>query len=234
VRALSTSDVLDLWERGAGMHPLDRGLLTLATVKPEVSPADIADWPLGRRNHALLEMQIAAFGPKLQGWCTCLGCDEKMEFEIDAHALAAEHRSSAAGEIHFKSRTFRLPTSRDLSTVGAEGDSNAAALMLVRRCLSEGDSLNEWGPQDTESLGEAMAAADPLAEVRISLACPRCENEQEETIDLVNFLWSELEARAKRAFWEVHTIASAYGWTEREILALSPVRRAHYTEMVQA
>lgn len=234
MRALSTSDVLDLWERGAGMHPLDRGLLTLATVKPEVSPADIADWPLGRRNHALLEMQIAAFGPKLQGWCTCLGCDEKMEFEIDAHALAAEHRSSAAGEIHFKSRTFRLPTSRDLSTVGAEGDSNAAALMLVRRCLSEGDSLNEWGPQDTESLGEAMAAADPLAEVRISLACPRCENEQEETIDLVNFLWSELEARAKRAFWEVHTIASAYGWTEREILALSPVRRAHYTEMVQA
>ena len=32
---------------------------------------------------------------------------------------------------------------------------------------------------------------------------------------------------------EVHTLASVYGWTEREILSLSEPRRAFYLEMVR-
>ena len=34
--------------------------------------------------------------------------------------------------------------------------------------------------------------------------------------------------------WEVHTLASAYGWCEAEILALSAVRGAGYLDMVQS
>jgi hypothetical protein len=32
--------------------------------------------------------------------------------------------------------------------------------------------------------------------------------------------------------WELHTLASAYGWSESESLALSDTRRAMYLEMV--
>jgi hypothetical protein len=32
---------------------------------------------------------------------------------------------------------------------------------------------------------------------------------------------------------EIHAIASAYGWSEKEILALSDPRRAFYLEMVR-
>ena len=44
----------------------------------------------------------------------------------------------------------------------------------------------------------------------------------------------EIHAWAKRTLREVHTLASAYGWSEREILSMSAVRRALYLEMVQS
>ena len=34
---LSSSEVLDLWDRGVGLHPLDRGLLALSAVSPSQS-----------------------------------------------------------------------------------------------------------------------------------------------------------------------------------------------------
>jgi hypothetical protein len=43
-----------------------------------------------------------------------------------------------------------------------------------------------------------------------------------------------MEARAKRLLAEVHLIASAYGWSEAEILGLSRARRDFYLDMVRA
>ncbi|HEY1242147.1 MAG TPA: hypothetical protein VGF16_16400 [Bryobacteraceae bacterium] len=231
---LSTSDVLDLWERGAHLHPLDRGLLALGAAMPDADPAAAADWPLGRRNSALLELHIAAFGPQLQGWSACGHCGEKMEFEIDARALLAQHRPAGTDSIEFRKRMFRLPTSRDLAEVGRDPIPETATQALVRRCLTTGETVDQWDEQQISELGDAMAAADPLAEIRLSLRCPKCDDESEETVDLLTFVWSEIDARARRTFWEVHTIASAYGWSERDIVSLSPARRAHYMEMVQA
>jgi hypothetical protein len=37
---------------------------------------------------------------------------------------------------------------------------------------------------------------------------------------------------ARSLLAEVHSLARAYGWTESEILALSPQRRSTYLEMV--
>jgi hypothetical protein len=43
-----------------------------------------------------------------------------------------------------------------------------------------------------------------------------------------------MDARARALLAEVHSLARAYGWTEPEILALSPQRRAAYLEMAGA
>lgn len=42
----------------------------------------------------------------------------------------------------------------------------------------------------------------------------------------------EISARARTLLVEVHQLASAYGWSEREILSLAPERRAPYLAMV--
>jgi len=52
------------------------------------------------------------------------------------------------------------------------------------------------------------------------------------TFDILTYLWSEIEDWAQRLLLEVHTLALAYGWSERDILAMSPRRRRLYLEMV--
>jgi hypothetical protein len=47
-------------------------------------------------------------------------------------------------------------------------------------------------------------------------------------------LWAEIEVRAKRLLLEVHLLATAYGWSEAEILSLNAQRREFYLEMVRA
>jgi hypothetical protein len=77
-----------------------------------------------------------------------------------------------------------------------------------------------------------MEAADPAAELTISMACPACEAVFGEPLDLAAFCWAEVEARAPRLLAEVDALASRYGWSEAEILALSRVRRDAYLALV--
>ena len=44
-------------------------------------------------------------------------------------------------------------------------------------------------------------------------------------LDITAYLWSEVEDWAKRLLIEIHTLASAYGWREAELLALEPAQR---------
>jgi hypothetical protein len=235
MRALSSSDLLDVWERGAGLHPLDRGLAALSAAFPQVPPASLEDWTLGRRNQALIELHCSLFGSALQGWTACARCGEKMEFEVNGRDLINASLDGTNREltVFFKDQRFRLPTSRDLAVAAQQKDAEAAALCLLEHCRTNPDSPVQWTAEDIERAGEKMAVADPLAEIRLALCCPSCGNESTETIEIVSFLWSEIEARVKRLLNEVHAIASAYGWTEAQVLALSPARRALYLEMVQ-
>lgn len=211
-------------------------MLALHAVLPETSPAGIADWSLGRRNKALIEFHCAAFDRNINGWSACASCGEKMEFAIDARELVSRNIAEAEEKelISFNGRCFRLPTSRDLAEAAREKDSNVAALRLAECCCTTPQQSIDWNADDIEQLGEIMSMADPLAEVRIALCCPSCGHESSETIEIAGFIWTEIEVRARRLIWEVHAIASVYGWTEKEILSMSPARRAGYLEMVQA
>src|SRR5271156_4811898 len=89
MRILSSSDCLDLWEQGTGLHPLDQGLLALSAALPDMSQDSLPDWPLGRRNMALAQLRCSSFGRRLQGWTACGACGEKLEVEVDGRLLAS-------------------------------------------------------------------------------------------------------------------------------------------------
>jgi hypothetical protein len=205
-------------------------------VLPSSPGDDPADWPLGRRNRLLFELHCLCFGPRLQGWTSCTGCGESVELELDAQDLmrrpAVEHDLEKA--LIVKGERFRLPTSRDLARVVPASDVKASATQLLERCRVNASEPSAWSEETLEEVGEKLAAADPMAETRLALHCPACGREWEETLDIASFVWAEIEARARRLLWEVHTLASAYGWTETDTLALSAARRAIYLEMVQA
>jgi len=206
--------------------------MVLTAAFPENSAHAPADWPLGRRNSALAEWHCAVFGPTLEAWIACPQCGERLEFQMDAQSFIAQEERSADERVEVCGRLFRLPTSRDLARVAAESDPAVAALRLLESCCLDADGTEHWSAQDLEEVGERLASADPLAETRLEFRCPACAAKWNEPLDLVAFLWTEMDAQAKRLLREIHTLASAYGWTEPEILRLSRVRRSHYLRMV--
>jgi hypothetical protein len=160
-----------------------------------------------------------------------------LEVELDFRDLAngeSENGRDPFEPIVIKGRSFRLPTSRDLAAAAQEVDVRGAAVRLLEACLIEKRDVPFWSDQDLEEVGESMALADPMAEVTFSFSCPACSNAGNAALDIVAFIWEEIEARAKRLLFEIHRLASAYGWTEREILGLSEHRRALYVEMLHA
>jgi hypothetical protein len=233
MRALTSSACLEVWERGRRLHPLDRGLLALSFAMPEAPTEDFADWPLGRRNEALLEL-YCCFTGRFEAWISCPRCGEKMDLELEARDFLEESGNATRTTVIIGRREFRLPTSRDLAAVASENDLRAAASRLVERCLLKGGESAALTDAEIEHIEQQMAAADPLAEIRLSLCCPSCSFVWEESLDVATFLWAEVEVRGRRLLGEVHTHARAYGWTEAEILSLSNSRRSLYIEMNSA
>jgi len=236
MQSLSQADCLALWESGRALHPLDQGLLAVHTAFPDSRRELVADWPLGRRNRALAELYCTSFGRWLRGWTACEQCAEKLEFQVDGHVLIASGAERVLQAIEYEGSDFRLPTSRDLAGIAGESDASAAALRLLRQCLVETLEVSSdvWSEEDLEAIGERMAEADPLAEIRLHFDCPICGCTFDESLDLASFLWEEMEARARRLLLDVHELATAYGWSEQEILSLSAARRNAYLEMVRA
>lgn len=231
MQAFSSSDLLDVWERAAHLHPLDQGLLILHYAFPEMDFETLADWPLGQRNRALAKVRFALSGPQLSGWVACRQCAEKLEFKLDPHSLT--EAQPARETVCVNGHSFRLPTTRDLARVAIESDESTAVMKLLERCCLDADTTESWSLIDLEEIGESLAEADPHAETRLSFQCASCEHEWSESLDIVDFVLTEIDARAKRLLHDIHTLAQAYGWSESEVLRLSERRRSCYLGMVQ-
>jgi hypothetical protein len=242
VHTLSQADLLGLWELGRELHPLDQGLLAIHAGFPETHDDSPADWPIGRRNRALAQLRLGCFGAALRGWTSCRECGEKLEFDLNGSALAESSTTGQGEPVVVNGQTFRLPTSRDLARIAAERDPQAAATLLFERCKvgsrtappDRASRATECTEDVLDAVGEEMALADPLAEIVLHFDCPACGRSFDEDLDLPSFFWAEVEGRAKRMLLAVHILASAYGWSEAEILSLSAARRDFYLAMVHA
>jgi hypothetical protein len=110
-------------------------------------------------------------------------------------------------------------------------DAEAARRELLRRCVPHAD-LDDAALVD--SLDAEMARQDPGAAIELQLCCPHCGREQAVLFDIVAYLCDEIADWAQQTLADVHLLARAYGWSERDILALTPARRRSYVQMVGA
>jgi hypothetical protein len=236
VTVVSASDLLDVWEAAWHRTPLERGLAMLA-VAEGTAPAALLGLPVGRRDRALFELRATLFGTVVDAVSACPRCGAEVELTFehdellaDAGGAADEVTVTAGGRDHH----VRLPTSADVAAV-LDGDPGLAAAALVRRCAIAGTVGGPGTPAlDTDAVAAAWSAADPAADLELVLRCPDCEQAWSETFDIVSYLWSELDVWCRRTLTEVHELASAYGWSEPEALALSPWRRQYYLGLVGA
>ncbi len=238
----AASELLALWERGAAAGPAERDEALLAAMN------DAPPTLLGARNAALLGLRARLFGSAQQLRCTCPRCSAISEFTIDCDELS---RALVSGidatrpqllEADGHRIEFRVPDIGDLRDAArlAVDDAGFVQVLLERcvlRCQREDGICSV--PYDlpapvTEALSRRMETLEPGAIVSFALICPECGESWGATMSVGDTLWSELQSRAERLLLDVDALARAYGWSEAQILALTPTRRAAYLQLVGA
>lgn len=243
MRPLDDKLLLDIWE-GQGARDDDACLdLFGACLRGDPGAAvrapsgeTIDDWPLAHCQATLLELRCATFGSTLEAAMDCPECGERLEFELDGRALLRIQRESTADgasepALHVQGLGFRLPTRRDLLAVIGLADERNAVEALARMCCLDDAARIDWTDTLLEALDDAFEAADPLSNIYLTLACPGCRCIWDQPFDLLRYFRDEIDVRARTLLVEVHRLARAYGWSERDVLGMRPARRKAYLEL---
>jgi len=229
------SELLLLWEQGRFRHPIDRALLLGAWARPDLEPDSLAQMPLGLLNAELLRLRAVLFGRQLELQLACGQCREMLEIPVDIDALLQQVQAIGGGNlVSCGGFCFRPPASCDLALVACELEATAAAIRLLEACCTAKPPYAEDARVPAELLDEIdglLEKSDPLADPRFAAQCPACGAQVDAVLDPAALLWDEVQVWAVSVFRQVHLLASAYGWTEREVLALSPVRRKVYLDL---
>lgn len=234
MRALGSTDILSLWERGARRHALDRSALLCAWARPDWPAEKIADRPLGDITAALLQLREASFGARIESHVDCEHCGARLQLLLRTSDLLQPAPRDVA-EASVGSLLVRPPALRDLAAVAHELDAERAARQLLARCTLQGGADAAALSNDAlREVEDALEAIDPNADLALDVHCEACGAHSTAQLDAGVLLWDEIDARARALLAEVHALASAYGWSEGEILSLGAARRASYLAMVGA
>lgn len=241
-------ELLEMWGRGLRLRNVERGLLLLSTARPDDAPETLEDWPVGWRDVAILRLRERLFGSELDAVAACPSCGERLESSCRVADLinSADAQLTATGppelgtEVVIDGRSFliRPPTSRDLVSVASRAGGNLpkARQLLLDLCVQTLDPESDKEPLDLleleQAAEQAIVAADPQAGLTLETTCPACDAEVVVPWDIVAFVWRELHSWALHTMHEIHCLAVAYGWTERDVLEIPPLRRRFYLDMV--
>jgi hypothetical protein len=236
MRPLRGELLWEAWERGVKQGHLDRPLTLLAVACPGRRWEELAGLSLAQREVELLQLRSITFGDTLRGCVPCSFCATRLEMEIQVSSILeraeALNAPDAASWRHDGCVfTMRRATTRDLSALASAPDPRRRLLELCTVCEPTGGSV----VGDCEALAvEHFNRLNEGAETRLTLQCPACSATDQVDLDIGRFLWAEVRHAALTTLREVHELASAYGWSEAEILDLSSTRRAMYLGMIDA
>lgn len=243
MRTPTPAQLLQVWERGGELSATARSLLLLASSCEDGTTETLATLPLGARDALLLQLRERLFGGDVDLVATCPQCAATVEASFrganlllspDAQGVAAT--PEVVLSVDGQRVPFRLPDSNDLLALEHCVDVDTARQRLIERCLLVTDTSAN-GPAHVLSsamqaeLAQAMARADPQADLQLDFRCPECTHHWQPPFDIARFLWQELHAWALHMLREVDTLAQVYHWAEADILDLSPRRRQAYLEL---
>jgi hypothetical protein len=256
----SAQGLLALWEAASVATPPGRGAALLAAAGA-APPQSLGQ---GHAQLLALHAHLFGPAVDLISPCPSCGHTAQFGVDVQALAQQITPSTEAAGadagadaladtfcdtpaqgllalQTHGHTLQFRLPTPADIAAAAVQttGD-EAFARQLVARCVA--GCQNAQGPVPVaelpapvlDALSQRMATLDPGADVSFALTCPQCATPFSAALDAADLLWRHLQATAERVLLEVDALARTYGWSEPEVLALSPRRRAAYLQMATA
>lgn len=242
MRPLTAATLLGAWERALPQSPAQRALTLLQFVGADLPPERLAALTIGQRDGHLLNLRESAFGPQMTGVAACPACSRQLELSFTVTSIRVAPPTDPLGPCTLThadyQAEFRLPNTDDFTALTPDLDRLANQRRLLERCLlsvrcsGEAVPFDELPDEVRTAVSDRMAEADPQADVQLSLACPDCGHRWQAPLDILSYLWAEIHEWATRLLGDIHTLASAYGWREADILALSPWRRQAYLEMI--
>ena len=231
--------LLALWERALARTDGTRADVMLQMY----GGMDAAPRTLGERNLRLLEVHARLFGQQLDLLSHCPTCGAAAEFSLDSRALAGRMPAVGDGrshqvEIEGHLIEFRLPDAADLVDASQVDTEDAFVARLLERCVLACTrdrarvAIRDVPEPILDRLSRHMETLDPAARVSFAVECPDCCAGWDARLDIDQLIWARVQAAAERLLLEVDSLARAYGWTEREVLELDPLRRAAYLQLV--
>jgi hypothetical protein len=217
-------EILEVTERAFALGPAGRAIVLLEAAYPEAGTETIAGAPLSARDRALLALRARIFGPEIRCRESCANCGEILEINFTAAEIGldlAEPVFPPAPRGTLADGTaIRAVTAADAAAAEVTHDAPRARALLAARAAPDA--------ADAPEIDAALEALDPAADVEIALRCPACGETTFRAFDVGGFVWHEIEARVPRILREVAELARAFHWSEHDILALPPARRAFY------
>jgi hypothetical protein len=240
---LTPAGLLDAWERQVDRGWSARATELLTTARPEPDAGGWASRTVGERDSGLMLLRKELFGDVVVALATCPACGVDTELSFSMSALIESGREDELADLLVTLDDYAVEL-RPLRVADLDLASSAPDLATARstlaRCAVE-TATRRGRPLEADALPEAvldavderLAASDPAADILFSLSCASCGAGWEEQFDIVSFLWAEIDAWAVRTLDDVHSLASAYGWTEQDVLSLGERRRQAYLDLVE-
>ena len=259
---LDAEALLRLWECGLGQptHARDDALLRALSEDIEPTPtlgecnarlvalhADLFGRELELMSHC------PACGTVVQFTADCEALAAQMwpsSENTEPHRLEAQGHiiefclpnsaDIASASVAVTTTTARIATLADDENTFTDTVTDAFTQALLDRCVLsctlDGATVptHEVPAPVLDALSQHMETLDPGASVSFALACPQCATRWQAPLAIGELVWQKVRAAAERVLLDIDMLARAYGWTEREVLRLSPMRRAAYLQMVTA
>jgi hypothetical protein len=238
---LSAAQLLEVVDAGADGDAAARGGVMLAAAAPDLADERLDTLTLGARDAWILDLRCATFGDTLLGRVTCPACGQRLTVRIPRQEVSrGEPSEEAAPSVRIEHGPLlvdaRSPDGRTLAVAARCPTEELARRALISGCVSVTDAdggavdPTELGDELLERIGESIIAADPQAEVGVTMGCAGCGSEWTAILDIAQFFWREITATSVQLLDEVHQLAIGYGWSEEQVLRLPSRRRREYVE----
>jgi hypothetical protein len=212
---------------------------------PHIAREELAwNLPLSARIIRLLrivELTIGSDVLPLALPCPHADCRQKFEIALPFASIAPEagEPGVSAKVVQFPLENhapiiLRLPTGRDQLAWGNQHFENQqdALMAIVRSLAIEPGGLPVLAPDQLAPLAAAMEAADPLVAFTVHTSCPQCHRNAIMEVDLEAAALHHLASFRRALLRDVHELATRYGWSEDQVLAIPARRRSEYIRLI--
>lgn len=226
-------------QRIAGTHVTEAiDLIDRLLVKGHRSAHGAKELTAPDRDRVLAAVYQRTYGDRIAGTLECTQCGSPYDLDFSlgdyvrhAHAEAVDGAAKRLQGGTYRmgdDLEIRIPTGEDeLAVMSMDG--KAAAEALLKRCLVQGEI-----PHDTTALESALLEAAPVLQTEMAATCPECGHDASVLFDIQGYLLQSLLNDQERLTWEIHRLASAYGWSLKEILKLPRSMRRSYARLIEA